>query len=119
MELRFLAANADIKVGDLMTTSGLDGVYPPGLPVAKVAAVERRGDSSFAQVLLAPIAQPDSARHVLVLQPMDRHLAAKKEAEAAAAAEATLAAEAKATIRAAKKAERAEKAAAKASGAAP
>ncbi len=114
MELRFLAANADIKVGDLMTTSGLDGVYPPGLPVAKVAVVERRGDSSFAQVLLAPIAQPDSARHVLVLLPQDRHLAAKKEAEAAAAQEAASAAATKAVVRAAKKAERAEKAADKA-----
>jgi len=121
MELRFLAANADIKVGDLMTTSGLDGVYPPGLPVAKVSIVERRGDSSFAQVLLAPIAQPDSARHVLILLPQDRHLAAKKEAEAAAAAEAASAAATKASLRAAKKEERAakaaEKAAAKASGA--
>lgn len=123
MELRFLAANADVKVGDLMTTSGLDGVYPPGLPVAKVVVVDRRGDSSFAQVLLAPIAQPDSARHVLVLQPMDRHLAARREADVAAAAEAASAAEAKATARAAKKAQRdekaAEKAAAKASGVAP
>ena len=121
MELRFLAANADVKVGDLMTTSGLDGVYPPGLPVAKVSVVERRGDSSFAQVLLAPIAQPDSARHVLVLLPQDRHLNAKKEAEAAAAEEAASAAATKAAVRAAKKEERAakaaEKAAAKASGA--
>ena len=119
MELRFLAANSDIKVGDLMTTSGLDGVYPPGLPVARVAVVERRGDSSFAQVQLAPIAQPDSARHVLVLQPMDRHDAVKREAEAATSAEAASAAEAKATARAAKKEERAAKAATKASGAAP
>ncbi|HEY9105712.1 MAG TPA: rod shape-determining protein MreC [Roseateles sp.] len=123
MELRFLAANSDIKVGDLMTTSGLDGVYPPGLPVAKVVVVERRGDSSFAQVQLAPIAQPDSARHVLVLEPMDRHLAAKKEVDVAAAAEAASAAEAKAAAREAKKAARAEKAAekaaAKASGATP
>ena len=119
MELRFLAANADVKVGDLMTTSGLDGVYPPGLPVAKVSVVERRGDSSFAQVLLAPIAQPDSARHVLVLLPQDRHVAAKNEAEVAAAEEAASAATTKAVVRAVKKAERAEKAAAKASGATP
>jgi rod shape-determining protein MreC len=119
MELRFLAANADIKVGDAMITSGLDGIYPPGLPVAQVAAVERRGDSSFAQVLLAPIAQPDSTRHVLVLLPLDRHLAAKQEADVATAAEAASAAEAKAHARAAKKAERADKATAKASGAAP
>lgn len=113
MELRFLAANADVKVGDLMTTSGLDGVYPPGLPVARVSAVERRGDSSFARVQLTPIAQPDSARHVLVLLPLDRHLQAKQEAEAAAAAQAASAAEAKAGARAAKKA------AAKASGVTP
>jgi rod shape-determining protein MreC len=121
MELRFLAANADVKVDDLMTTSGLDGVYPPGLPVARVTRVERRGDSSFAQVLLAPIAQPDSARHVLVLRPMDRHVAAKREAEAAAAAQAASAAEAKANARAAKKEERAAKAADKsaAQGATP
>ncbi|MFT7722499.1 MAG: rod shape-determining protein MreC [Roseateles sp.] len=117
MELRFVTASADVQVGDLMTTSGLDGVYPPGLPVARVKAVSRRGDSSFAQVLLAPIAQPDGARHVLVLQPMDRHLAAKQEAEAVAAAEAASAAEAKAALRTAKKEERAAKAAAKASAA--
>ena len=58
MELRFLAANADIKPGDLMATSGLDGVYPSGLPVAKVISVERRGDTSFASVRLQPVAQP-------------------------------------------------------------
>ena len=69
MELRFLAANADIKVGDLLATSGLDGVYPAGLPVARVTLVERRGGTSFAHVRLQPVAQADSARHVLVLQP--------------------------------------------------
>ena len=70
MELRFMAANADIKSGDALATSGLDGVYPPGLPVAKVVEVERRGDSSFARVSLVPQAQPDGARHVLVLTPL-------------------------------------------------
>ena len=34
LELRFMAANADVQAGDLLTTSGVDGVYPPGLPVA-------------------------------------------------------------------------------------
>ncbi len=110
MELRFLAANADIKAGDLLTTSGLDGVFPPGLPVARVQSVERRGDSSFAQVLLTPVASPDSARHLLVLQPLERHLAAMREAEAAAAAAAASAAEARAVQKAARKAEKAEKA---------
>ncbi len=94
MELRFIAANADIKPGDDLVTSGLDGVYPPGLPVAKVGEVERRGDTSFARVGLAPVAQPDSARHVLVLEPLVGQEAARVEAEAEAASAAAAAAEA-------------------------
>ena len=101
MELRFLAANADIKPGDLMATSGLDGVYPSGLPVAKVISVERRGDTSFASVRLQPVAQPDSVRHVLVLQPQEQHAKAKAEAQAAQAAEAASAASLKAQRKAA------------------
>jgi rod shape-determining protein MreC len=90
MELRFIAANADIKAGDALATSGLDGLYPPGLPVANVAEVERRGDTSFARVGLAPVAQPDSARHVLVLEPLEGQESARTEAaqEAASAANA-------------------------------
>ena len=86
MELRFLAANADVKVGDVMATSGLDGVYPAGLPVAKVTAVERRGEAGFAQVTLQPVAQADAARHVLVLQAVEQFESARAEARAASAA---------------------------------
>src|SRR6185295_18212455 len=35
LELRYMAANADVQAGDLLTTSGVDGVYPTGIPVAK------------------------------------------------------------------------------------
>ncbi|HMO44968.1 MAG TPA: rod shape-determining protein MreC [Rubrivivax sp.] len=70
MELRFMAANADVRVGDELATSGVDGVYPPGLPVAKVTAVERRAESGFARILLAPDASADGVRHVLVLEPV-------------------------------------------------
>lgn len=70
MELRFMAGNDDVQVGDVLTTSGVDGVYPPGLPVARVAAVDRRGDSAFARIALAPTALPDGVRHVLVLEPL-------------------------------------------------
>ena len=114
MELRFLAANADVKVGDLMATSGLDGVYPPGLPVAKVTAVERRGDTSFARVSLQPVAQADSARHVLILQPLAQFESARAEAAGAAASEAADTA----AVRASKKAEKAEARAAKQAAAA-
>jgi rod shape-determining protein MreC len=70
MELRFTSANADVKVGDLLHTSGLDGIYPPGLPVARVVSVERRVESGFARILLQPAANPDGVRQVLVLQPL-------------------------------------------------
>jgi len=74
LELRFMAANADVQVGDALSTSGLDGVYPPGLAVATVVQVERKMESGFARVRLAPVAQPDGARHVLVIEPIGRQL---------------------------------------------
>ncbi len=70
MELRYMAANADVQIGDELSTSGVDGVYPPGLPVARVMAVERRAESGFARILLAPNASADGVRHVLVLEPL-------------------------------------------------
>jgi len=54
-------------------------VYPPGLPVAKVAAVERRADSGFARIALAPAASPDGVRHVLVLEPVGLQLPSRPE----------------------------------------
>jgi rod shape-determining protein MreC len=74
MELRFLSGNADVQVGDLLSTSGLDGVYPPGLPVARVASVERRVESGFARVQLVPSASAGGVRHVMVLEPMAAQL---------------------------------------------
>ena len=70
MEMRFMAGNADVQVGDTLTTSGVDGVYPPGLPVAKVALVDRKVDSGFARIVLTPTALPDGVRHVMVLEPV-------------------------------------------------
>lgn len=70
LELRYMAANADVQAGDLLTTSGVDGVYPPGIPVAKVEKVERRPDSAFARISCAPQALVDGARHVMVLKPL-------------------------------------------------
>lgn len=79
LELRFVAANADIQVGDVLRTSGLDGVYPPGLPVARVAEVERRGNTSFARVAAQPYAVADRARQVLVVKPFANVEKAKTE----------------------------------------
>ena len=70
MELRFTPGNADVQQGDLLTTSGIDGVYPPGLPVARVVRVERRADSTFARIDCEPLARVHGARHVMVLDPV-------------------------------------------------
>lgn len=74
MELRFTAANADVQQGDLLTTTGLDGVFPSGMPVAKVMQVIRRADSAFAKIVLTPLAPLDNLRYVLVLSPVAQSL---------------------------------------------
>ena len=79
MELRFMASNADVQVGDLLTTSGVDGIYPPGVPVARVSSIDRRVETSFARIALAPVAAPDSVRHVLVLEPVGLQMPPKPE----------------------------------------
>jgi rod shape-determining protein MreC len=81
LELRFMAGNADVQVGDILSTSGVDGVYPAGLPVAKVTHVDRRVDSGFARISLSPVAEPDSVRHVLVLEPMGIQMPPKPQHE--------------------------------------
>ncbi len=67
LDLRFMAANADIQNGDTLVTSGIDGTYPPGLPVATVARIERDSAYAFARITLAPTAGTERYRQVLVL----------------------------------------------------
>ena len=70
LELRFMGSNADVQRGDLLTTSGVDGVYPPGLPVARVSRIERRAESAFAKIYCTPEALVTGALHVLVVKPV-------------------------------------------------
>ncbi|HXC37853.1 MAG TPA: rod shape-determining protein MreC [Burkholderiales bacterium] len=67
LDLRFMAANADIQNGDLLVTSGIDGTYPQGLPVARVAKVERDAAYAFARIQCVPAAGENQHRQVLVL----------------------------------------------------
>ncbi len=89
LELRFMQANADLQEGDLLTTSGVDGVYPPGLPVAKIDSIERRADTAFARIHCAPLAHVTAARYVLVLAPTGNVAIPHAASSAAAAAAAT------------------------------
>jgi rod shape-determining protein MreC len=75
LELRFMAANADVQAGDLLTTSGVDGVYPAGLPVARVEKVERRVESAFARITCVPLALVSGVGQVLVLKPVAAQVA--------------------------------------------
>lgn len=80
LELRFMSANADVQAGDLLTTSGMDGVYPPGLPVARVEKVERRVDSAFARIICVPLALVSGVGHVMVLAPVAPQVAPRPAA---------------------------------------
>jgi len=81
MELRYMAANADVAVGDLLTTSGVDGVYPPGLLVARVEKVERRVDTVFARIYCVPLGLVAGASHVMVLEPVMAQIAERPAPE--------------------------------------
>ena len=82
LELRFMAANAEIQNGDKLVTSGIDGTYPPGLPVATVARVERDAAYAFARILCQPAAGVESGGYVLVLGTESGRLAHPAEAGA-------------------------------------
>jgi rod shape-determining protein MreC len=67
LDLRFMAATADVQKGDALVTSGLDGVYPPGLAVATVLSVERSSTDSFARIVCQPAAGVNSNKQLLIL----------------------------------------------------
>ena len=84
LELRFMAANAEIQNGDRLVTSGIDGTYPPGLPVATVARIERDAAYAFARIVCQPAAGVERGRYVLVIETAPR-LAQPPEEEGSAA----------------------------------
>jgi rod shape-determining protein MreC len=94
LDLRFVPISADVQAGDELVTSGLDGVYPQGLPVARVLRVDKQADTAFARVVCVPLAAVRGARQVLVLHftpqvppnPVEAAEAAAAASEAAAKA---------------------------------
>ena len=67
VELKYLNINAEVEVGDVLVTSGLDGLYPSGLPVAKINRVERAGSGQFPRITSTPVAPIGTLQHVLVI----------------------------------------------------
>lgn len=67
LDVPFMPVNADLQNGDELVTSGIDGVYPPGLPVAVVSKIERNAAYPFAKISCTPSAGVDRQRQVLII----------------------------------------------------
>jgi len=87
LELPYVPQNYDVKVGDVLVTSGLDGVFPYGLPVARITRVERDPTQPLAQIYAAPLARIEADREVLFIWARPGHPAAAATPEALAVEE--------------------------------
>lgn len=67
VSLRYFPVDADLQKDDVLVTSGLDSVYPVGVPVAKVTAVQRASDTPYYRTTVLPLAAVNSSKYVLVL----------------------------------------------------
>lgn len=67
LTLRYMPISSDIQIGDVLVTSGIDGTYPAGLPVAKVIQIERDPAYPFARIICSPIAGVDQQRQLMVI----------------------------------------------------
>lgn len=83
VELKNVSSSADIKIGDLLHTSGLDGRYPPNYPIAEVTTINSRPGDAFLHVVARPLADLDTIREVLLLwtYPPENNLQDKESSE--------------------------------------
>ncbi len=71
LELQYVTKSTDVKIGDLLVTSGLGSVFPEGYPVARVSGIENRGSEVYSTIKITPIAQLDRVRYLLLLWPSE------------------------------------------------
>jgi rod shape-determining protein MreC len=67
LSLPFVTVEADLKQGDLLLSTGMGGVFPPGYPIAEVTQVVRNASTTFALVDARPTARLDRDREVLLV----------------------------------------------------
>jgi len=72
LALRYMPISSDIQVGDVLVTSGIDGTYPPGLPVAKVIQIQRDAAYPFARIVCTPMAGVDQHRQLLIISTLNK-----------------------------------------------
>ena len=82
LDLPYVPQNYDVKVGDLLVTSGLGQVFPYGLPVGRVTKVTRDPAEPLAQIQAVPLAQIEGDREVLFIWSRPNHPAAPATPEA-------------------------------------
>lgn len=68
LEVDFVRAGADVRVGDLLVTSGLGGTYPAGYPVARITTIERRPQATFLTLTATPVSQLYNNHEVLIIR---------------------------------------------------
>ena len=71
LQLEHLAHNADVRVGDVLVTSGLGGRFPVGYPVGTVIAINFPQGKAFADIAVKPAAELDTSREVLLVLPTE------------------------------------------------
>jgi rod shape-determining protein MreC len=72
LSLRYMPSSSDIQVGDVLVTSGIDGTYPPGLPVATVQSIDRDPAYPFAQIRCTPLAGVDQQRQLMIISGLQK-----------------------------------------------
>lgn len=72
MEVNHIPNSTDIKVGDLLVTSGLGGKFPEGYPVARVSYVSENPNKEFARIKIAPLVEMNRLRYLLLIWPEQR-----------------------------------------------
>ena len=88
LELPYVLPNADIRVGDLLVTSGLGGHFPPDYPVARVVALDTSKTGLFGRVVAEPLAQLDRAQEVMLVWSIEAHTGLARPADREASTEA-------------------------------
>ncbi len=68
LDIPYLPANVDIRVGDKLVTSGIDGIYPAGLAVATVTKIQQNPESPFAKIISTPVAEVTNHLQLLLLE---------------------------------------------------
>jgi rod shape-determining protein MreC len=94
LDIPYLPTNVDIKIGDKLVTSGIDGIYPGGLAVAIVTDIQQNSDSPFAKIISVPVAEVSHHLQLLLLE-----LPQTKEADINIKAEVIVSEDAKETLK--------------------